>query len=276
MRILIVIVTYKSTHVIEQTINAVLKQLKEEDRLIIINNGDTQISSLSSNQNPNFIKYDSPDNLGFCGGNNLGLKLGDWQNFNAILLLNPDLILPENWLNKATQYLDSHNNIGVLSGPLISYDFRNKHPLSRIDSLGIGRKNLKWCDLGQGQPVNGELNNLSFNKHPLAICGALMLIPKIVVETVMIDNQLFDERFSSYKEDIDLSLRIKKAGFQLVLEKNLFAYHGRGWNKNRNQVPYPLRLQSARNEILLHWKNCKHLLFISLLKWCYVRFFEKK
>ena len=69
MRILIVIVTYKSTHVIEQTINAVLKQLKEEDRYRVVNavwkpiikveDFDKSMAILEKNRGPRKLpKYD--------------------------------------------------------------------------------------------------------------------------------------------------------------------------------------------------------------------------
>lgn len=279
MRILVVVVTYKSSHVIQQTLTAVFSQLRPQDSLVIVNNGDTVIPDYAPNMlSFSFVKHDSVHNLGFCGGNNLGLRLGSWADFDAVLLLNPDLVLPNNWLNTAVKYLTNHatTDIGILSGPLISYDFSNNQPLSRIDSLGIGRQGLRWQDLQQGQAFDGNIDTLIFSHHPEAICGALMLLPRTAIEAVIENGQLFDEKFSSYKEDIDLCLRLRNMGKKLILEKSLLAYHGRGWSTDRRAVPYHLRLQSARNEVLLHWKNHKRYLFISILKWCYVRWVEKK
>lgn len=279
MRILVVVVTYKSSHVIQQTLNAVFRQLRPQDSLVVVNNGDTVIPDYDQNMlSFSFIKHDSGKNLGFCGGNNLGLRLGNWSDFDAVLLLNPDLILPDHWLNTAVEYLTNHasDDLGILSGPLISYDFSHHQPLPRIDSLGIGRQGLRWQDLQQGQTFDGDINTLTFPHQPEAICGALMLLPRAAIAAVIENGQLFDERFSSYKEDIDLCLRLRNADKKLILEKSLLAYHGRGWSNDRRAVPYHLRLQSARNEILLHWKNRKRYLFISILKWCYVRLLEKK
>lgn len=281
MSILVVVVTYHSNRVITQTLNAVFKQLSAQDSLVLVNNGGTDIPSYAADTLAcRFIHHDSTENLGFCGGNNLGLTLGNWQHFDAVLLLNPDLILPDGWLVRARDYLRQHQQqrIGILSGPLISYDFEHKRPLPRIDSLGIGVGRIAglWQDMGQGQPFNGDVDSLPLINPPEAICGALMLIPRAAIKAVMVNGQLFDERFSSYKEDIDLSLRMGAANFSLIIEKSLLAYHGRGWNADRRAVPYHLRLQSARNDILLHWKNRKRYLLLSLIKWCYVRFIEKK
>lgn len=281
MRILVLIVTYNSNLVIRQTLEAVFHQLRPQDAVVLVNNGKTDVPHFNPDELPClFLTHQATENLGFCGGNNLGLKLGNWQLFDAVLLLNPDLVLPANWIEKATAYLASHSSdkIGILSGPLISYDFKNKCPLPRIDSLGIGRNRLPglWKDIGQGDAFSGDLNSLIFSAEPEAICGALMLIPRAVVLSVAADGQLFDERFWSYKEDLDLSFRVHDAGWRLIVERELFAYHGRGWSRERNKVPYHLRLQSARNELLLHWKSRKLYLLMSLAKLFYVRWLEKK
>ena len=51
-----------------------------------------------------------------------------------------------------------------------------------------------------------------------------------------------------YKEDIDLSLRMKSFGYGVFYVSNLVAYHHRGW-KSRSDMPKWRKIMSARNEL---------------------------
>jgi GT2 family glycosyltransferase len=280
MRLLVVIVAYRSQAFLAATVTAVSRQLGRQDTLCLVDNASlSQIEGLRDqlDTKAQILFISSPQNLGFTGGNNLGLEHGRWQNHEAVLLLNPDLILPDAWVSKALSLLSSRSDIGIVSGPLVKYDFASGQPLEVLDSLGIERCGplRLWKDVGQGQPSKLTLEALPRQWNPSAICGALMLLSRAAVGAVIEEGDLFDRRFFAYKEDIDLCLRIRKAGFNLLIDQQLLAYHGRGWDVRRREVPYSLRCLSARNEVYLHYKHRSPYLPLSMVKAVYVHAIEK-
>jgi GT2 family glycosyltransferase len=102
-----------------------------------------------------------------------------------------------------------------------------------------------------------------------------MLISSAAINAVMMAGNLFDDRFFAYKEDIDLCLRMRVAGFGLLMDKSLLAFHGRGWHPRRREVSYELRKLSARNDVYLHYKHRSPYLPLSLLKALYVLLVER-
>jgi GT2 family glycosyltransferase len=109
-----------------------------------------------------------------------------------------------------------------------------------------------------------------------AICGAVFFTRKCALEEVMIKgNEVFDSSFYMYKEDIDLSLRLKKKGWGLYFVPDLVCYHCRGWSRDRKDMPRRFRLCSAKNEMTIQWKRRNPIaLFYSLGKYCLVRWFD--
>jgi len=280
MRLLVVIVAFQSASVLKLTLRAVANQLDERDTLCVVNNAREEavanlVNQLETRASVQFISNEQ--NLGFTGGNNIGLRLGRWQDHEAVLLLNPDLLLPENWIDNGLALLASRPELGIVSGPLVKYCFVREESLDVVDSLGIQRRGLapSWKDLGQGQSADSTLASYPRQWSPDAVCGALMLIPRAAFTAVAQDGNLFDDAFFAYKEDIDLSLRMRKAGFRLLIDQALLAYHGRGWNLNRSEVPYSLRKLSSVNEVYLHYKHRSPYVIFSLLKMLYVRTIEK-
>lgn len=277
---MIIVVSFGNENVIEKTLHAVCPQLEEQDDLWIVDNGNGITNACEQKFSHFSINvFRSKENLGFCKGNNVGLELGHWHEFSFVLLLNPDLVLPAGWINSAIHRLQhcQSEKIGILSGPLLKYDFISDSPTGNIDSLGIAQTRFsgRWYDLKSGESYAEIEKTLPSEYDVDAICGALMLIPTSVINTVINNTQLLDERFFAYKEDIDLSIRIRNAGFRLTLVKALSAFHGRGWSPNRASVPFKLKSLSARNDLILNIKYCSPFIILSILKYIYVHTIEK-
>jgi GT2 family glycosyltransferase len=83
--------------------------------------------------------------------------------------------------------------------------------------------------------------------------------------------QVFDEDFFLYKEDIELSLRLRKNGWKLLYEPKVRAFHCRGWGGRRREVPLALRLAAARSEVLLYRKHPSPYMLWAVGKYLLVR-----
>src|SRR5262249_41711624 len=148
------------------------------------------------------------------------------------------------FLEQAIAFMEQPQSakIGALTGILLGYDIVQDKLTGKVDSTGIFRRWYgKWYDRGQGQTYDQKQYN---QPEPVpAICGALMLCRhKSLKETSLGPNIVLDPNYYMYKEDIDLSLRIRKKGWFLLFHPQFLAYHCRGWKTNRSQVPRQMRL----------------------------------
>lgn len=275
----IVIVTHNNASVISRCVADLAMQENANYSLCIIDAASSQTEYLEKLkvQYPDWANIHLyKDNLGFCRGNNEGVRKV-WDTSDYILFLNPDAFLPKGWLAKAIHIMDKpeYEDVGIISGPLLGYNIAENKPTGLFDSLGIEQTWYgRWFDRGQGMPID-EVGMPEQPYQPNAICGALMFCRKSALKDVLLPNkQVFDESFFMYKEDIDLSLRMSKNRSRLLIHPDLWAYHCRGWNSDRKKIPKHLKLFSARNELKLHYRQKSiHTLF-SLAKWLFVKYIE--
>jgi GT2 family glycosyltransferase len=210
------------------------------------------------------------ENVGFCKGNNLGYSQVD-QKTEFVLFLNPDAFLPPVFMQEALGIMESHPSLGALSSVLLGYDPFRKEATGRVDSTGIFRTWYgKWYDRDHGAKWTGT--QAECLEAVPALCGALMLCRQKAVQSVLIgQHEVMDERYFMYKEDIDLSLRLRQKGWEVAIAPQLIAYHCRGWNKKRSCVPKSLRLMSARNEMRLYARLKSPCILYSAIKYMAVK-----
>lgn len=166
----------------------------------------------------------------------------------------------------------SNTKVGALTGTTLGYCIDQDAPTGTYDTTGIfctwwGR----WFDRAQGEKHNPE----AYSQIELipAICGAVFFCRRSAAKEVMLaEEEIFDNGFYMYKEDIDLSLRLRKQGWDLAFLPELKAYHCRGWNRDRKSMPQKMRLHSAFNELKIHWRKKSPIPFLySLMKYWAVR-----
>lgn len=267
-RISAVIVTHNSEKFIGRAITSLRQSTVPFQQIIIVDSASKDTKVLKTLP---ITLIEEKENIGFCKGNNLGFKRVE-EAVDYVLFLNPDAFIEADFIEKALSCFEKNPSLGVVSCPLYGFDFEKGAPSGLLDSLGIystwyGR----WYDLGQGKK-RGPVENAS----PEALCGALLFCRKEALKKAILPSgDLFDNRFFMYKDDIDLSLRIKKAGYSLLLLNDAKAYHGRGWNKQRSHQPRSLRLLSARNELKVSLRHgFYHHLPYNLLKLLAVSVFD--
>lgn len=250
----IIIVTHNSERYLSHALDSLKNQTTPADQIIIVDSGSANTEYLlpfREQENVTLALFKS--NIGFCKGNNLGMSLLD-RSCDYVLFLNPDAFLTPSFLEDAIKFMNhpDFKKCGAMTGTLLGYDIEIGKPSGKYDSTGIFNTWYgKWFDRDQGREC-GAATYTIVETLP-AICGALMFFRKTALEAVMLDrNEVFDERFWMYKEDIDLSCRLTTAGWKLLYNPMCIAYHCRGWNARRAAVPRHFRLLSAKNELRLH------------------------
>jgi len=278
-RILIIIVTYNSEKHLQWSIDG-LGGTKLKIDLCIVDSGSTDSSYLNSIVIPSGITLTviKEKNIGFVAANNLALT--NLENYDFVLYLNPDARIDARDLEKLIHIanLDSNKNIGAFTVPLIRFDIDNMCPINTYDSVGIKCNFFgKWYDDMANEPVSNlpRSQSIFFTE---AICGAFMLVKTDILMSALdsVGKPGFESSFYMYKEDIELSCRIRSKGYKLAILNSVNAFHCRGWQGKRKNIPYWARFQSAKNDIFVAFKYKKKALPFSILKFLFVTLIERR
>lgn len=273
----IIIVTNNSEKHITKTMECINRQTLPPEKVIIVDTGSEDPSYLNCFKTQKGVEIIVAEKgIGFCKGNNIGMEHLPIR-CDYVFFLNPDAFLSSGFIHQAITFMESPRNkqVGAISGTILGFDINKDKPTGMYDSTGIFRKWYgKWYDRDQRSPY-------SPGKYPSqesvpALCGAVMFCRKRALDQIRIrGKEIFDNRFYMYKEDIDLSLRLSEKGWKVAYVPNLVAYHCRGWNRNRKEMPKKMRLASARNELKIQWKTKSPIpILYSLLKLTAVTLFD--
>ncbi len=231
MKLAIVIINYNTpgdtVACLESIKKATLpKDLKIETTLVDNASSDDSIH-IFKNKYPEINLIESPTNLGFAGGNNLGIQSALIENPTHILLLNPDTLVDKNFFTHLLNSAITEPQVGIVS-PLIyfasGYEFQNRYSKKDLGKViwyagGI----MDWNNvLGSHAHVDevdhGELNNPSDTDFAT---GACMLIKRQVIDQI----GLLNEKYFLYLEDLEFCQRAKRAGWQIVFDPRPKVWH---------------------------------------------------
>ncbi|TDQ16972.1 hypothetical protein DFQ04_1620 [Algoriphagus boseongensis] len=167
---------------------------------------------------PEIHLIQNQENLGFAGGNNVGIRKALKEGFSHILLLNNDTLVKPDFLGQLVRKAIQNPKTGIIQ-PLILF----LHNPKEIWSAG-GKwvKSLsRAITLGDREP----LADYRFKKVELDwATGCCMLVSREAI----LQAGLLNEQYFLYFEDVEWSLRIKAAGFGVQLEEKSVIYHEAG------------------------------------------------
>ncbi|MBM3205364.1 glycosyltransferase family 2 protein [Candidatus Shapirobacteria bacterium] len=232
---------------------------------IVVNNNPSEKIDALKKKYLKVIFLKTQKNLGFAGGNNLGLNKALNNKPEFLLILNNDTLLDKNLLKELLKATGKDEEIGIL-GPKIyfapGYEFHHEqyHPQEKgkviwyagglIDwrNLVCSHRGVDEIDHGQYQ-IPGETDFVS---------GCAMLIKKEVLKKI----GFFDEKYFLYLEDVDFCQRAKKAGFKVAFVPQAKLWHLNAQSSEvggelqdyyltRNRLLFGLRYASLRTKIAL-------------------------
>ncbi|MCI5142292.1 MAG: glycosyltransferase family 2 protein [Candidatus Electrothrix sp. ATG1] len=274
VEIAVIIVTHNSQDVLPRCIEALEQQTKRLE-IIIVDSGSKNVRYLDAYRKKYGIRIILKENIGFSRANNIGYQAVS-QAAKSILFLNPDAFPAPNSIEKAHTFLIENENTGCVGGRLLGYDINSDCPTDLLDSTGVFRKWYGcWYDRSQGDADKGQFVN---QEDVPGACGAFLFCRRTMLEQVALRNDdkiaIFDPDFFLYKEDIELCIRIRKAGWRIVYHPEISVFHCRGWKKDRQHVPYPQRLTAAQSELLLYNKHPSPYIIWALFKYLLVRWLK--
>jgi GT2 family glycosyltransferase len=222
----IILLTYNNLEYTKACLESIYTYTEEGTyELIVIDNASTDGTREYLVNDSRLRVVFNEENVGFPKGCNQGIALSNPE--NDILLLNNDTIVTSNWLSNLKKCLYSDTKIGAV-GPVCNQQ-ENRQGVS-----------FTYTDLNQMQTLALENNHSNQEKweEKIFLIGYCLLIKREVI------NQLkkLDEAYTpGYVEDNDLSLRILKLGYKLILCHDTFIHHylGTSFRKDLNTF-YPI------------------------------------
>jgi GT2 family glycosyltransferase len=155
-------------------------------------------------------------NLGFTGGNNVGIRYALERGADYIMLLNNDTTVAPDMLDRLVEIMESDPGIGA-AGPMMYY---YDHPDTFWSVAGaIDWKTGTTRMIGLNEPDRGQ-----FGTAPQPadfISGCALLARRAVWETV----GLLDDDFFMYYEETEWCVRTQRAGFRLVYVPTAMIWH---------------------------------------------------
>lgn len=184
-------------------------------QVILVDNGATEDNGdVFRSVYPDVVYVRSEANLGFAGGNNLGVQhaTGDY-----LLFLNNDTEITEGFVEVLVEEMVSHPEIGLLSPLILYHEDQTKIQYAGFTPMNFltGRNNgiaVMEEDIGQYDQVTVETGYCH---------GAAMICRKADLERV----GLMDEYFFLYYEELDWCEKFKRAGFKMGFTGKVKIYH---------------------------------------------------
>ena len=264
-----VIVTHNSEAVLDRCLESLFQQTVPCSSVVIVDCGSADPPYLEHIRKRFPVTVLLQENIGFSRGNNCGVQVLP-KGTDIVVFVNPDVFLPPDYLEKLSTLFDANPRCAVVSGSLEKFDLTSGLPTGVYDSTGIFRSWFgRWYDRDQGRALAGIQREKACIP---AACGALLACRCTAVMPFFPD--IFAPEFFLYKEDIELCIRLRKHGWNILYDPSLHAYHGRGWQQDRALVPYQLRRTAAESELLLYKRHPSPYMIWALVKYLLVRWLK--
>lgn len=257
----IITVNFNQGLVTEQLLSSIDKTNAYPNIEIIVVDNDSKVNCIPEWKMKypaiKFIRSDK--NLGFAGGNNLGVKEATGE---YLFFVNNDTEFTEGLMQKLVDVMDSHPEVGMVS-PKIRY-FDEPDTLQYAGYTPMNYYTCRNATIGQFEKDNGQYDHV---KGPTGYAhGAAMMVRKEAIEKA----GLMAENFFLYYEEMDWCDHIRKAGYQIWIEPAALIYHKesvsvgkasalREYFMNRNRILF------TRRNAPLHARLIFYVYFLCLV-----------
>ena len=281
IKVFVSMVTFNSSNATVECLNSLEKvdKINIELFVIVIDNGSQEKFKIDKKfQNYNLKIIRNEKNLGFSGGQNIGIKYALENGADFIIVLNNDTLLDKNLIISLVSSLEG--KAGIVS-PKIYFAKGHEFHKERYRDKDLGRviwyaggiidfNNVIGRHRGVDEVDNGKYDLKSITDFASGCC---MGIKKDVFGKI----GFFDERYFLYYEDNDFSQRAKLAGFDIVYQpkaqlwhKNAASAGGSGsslqdYYITRNRLLFGMKFASFKTKLALIKESLN--LIVSGRKW---------
>ena len=234
MNISIIIVSYNTADFLQICLASLRLSSGVKKEIFVVDNCSTDNSvQIVAEKFPEVSLIINSENKGFGAANNQALSLCTGH---YIVFLNPDTTVKPETLQKASEFMDSNQHIGLAGAKILNPD-------------GTIQESVSYRYPGE-KFTSGETANLQGNIA--CVLGAFMITRKELIKAI----GGFDEDFFLYGEDQDLAWRFREKGFSIGYIDNADVFH---WGRQSETGTSHAALfeKKLRAEYLFYTKHYK-------------------
>jgi GT2 family glycosyltransferase len=270
LKLSVIILNYNVRYFLElclQSVEAALKGIPSEI-IVIDNNSYDGSCEMVVSKFPSALLIKNEVNVGFSKANNQAVKVAKGA---YVCILNPDTVVPEDGFAKVLEFAETKSNPGIIGCRLIDGTGRFLPESKRnVPIVSVAIKKI----LGSAKHYYAN-NILEYDDGKVdVLVGAFMFVKRRVYN----DLKGFDEDYFMYGEDIDLSYKSLKSGYDNYYYGNVSVIHYKGESTRKDEA-YLRRFYGAMQIFYIkHFqKNSLFDFLISLgIKWMVLFNSEKK
>ncbi|HSX40251.1 MAG TPA: glycosyltransferase family 2 protein [Candidatus Saccharimonadales bacterium] len=227
----IVIVNYNTKKFLSETLASLEHEVSKKISFEVV-----VVDNASSDESAEMVKKEFPDvtlvasrkNVGFAGGNNLGIKKTNESRY--VLFLNPDTVIKQGVLEYMTTFMDAHKDAGAATCKLVMANGKIDDathrgfptPWNSFTHFSGLSKLFPHAKLFSGYSLGyKDLNTV----HEIdALAGAFMIVRREAGEKI----GWWDEDYFFYGEDIEFCFRLKENGWKIYYVPDVEIFHHKG------------------------------------------------
>lgn len=267
-KVAVIILNYENYEDTLECIDSLTNNVSKNVDIIVVDNKSTNnsVNELKNKTDKIDKLLVNEKNLGYAGGNNVGIQYAYEQGYKYVCILNNDTIVTENFIEKLQNYLDNHLECGIIGPAILEYDKDNI-----IQSTG--GEIVYWR--ARTFLLNSMISYDKIDKTPNEvewIGGACMMFRSEIIKKI----GYIPECYFLFYEETDWCCQARKAGIKVVCQPDAYIYHKRSASvKNmkglsfylmeRNRVRFvirtaPLPLKFISIGLLFIWTAVKIIL----------------
>jgi len=240
----VISVNYNQAQLTCDMVASLLRTTYPRLEIIVVDNASpTDDPDLITQQYPQVKLIKSAQNLGFAGGNNLGIAEAKGE---YLLFLNNDTEVDPGFLEPLVRLFQQNLQAGIASPKIIFHGTDNV--IQYAGSLGVNPWTGRSVTVGMGETDHGQHNQ----SQPTQLAdGAAMMVPRRVIEAVGV----MPEVYFLYYEELDWCELIKRGGYTCHYVAEATIYHKESMSVGKSSVLKTYYMN--RNRLLFIRRNCQ-------------------
>jgi GT2 family glycosyltransferase len=214
--------------------------------ILLVDNGSTDDSvNLFKERFPELELIETGENLGYAGGNNVGIRHAISQGAEYVFLVNNDVIVAPETVSRLVSATEGNESVGA-AGALVFWRDEPEKLYAAYGVVNFSEAIVKLVGRNSSSP-----DRFSEQMEVDWVIGCAILLGRKTLEDV---GEL-DERFFAYHDEVDWCTRARKKGYRIVLVPGARVWHAGQSSTGGEKYASAKRYFVGRNSVLFARKH---------------------
>ena len=205
-----VVLNYNGGELATRCVSSLLAVDYTPFRVLVVDNASTDGSDVACERLDGAEVVRTGRNLGYTGGNNAGLRRALVDGTQYVLVVNNDVeVVNRRFVAEMVEFMDAHPRVGI-AGPKVYFRERGRVQNTLCELPLFWRQLVAWPLKKLGMWPRQRSGDAPV--EPEVLNGVCILLRRAFLEEV----GLMDEAIFMYRDDTDLALRARRAGWKLA------------------------------------------------------------